>query len=235
MRRRVRRSILTLAATAGGWEMTRNVQAFLTAAAGTAAGRGAGRGAGDSTDDMVVVSAILAEGQVKGTDGPDWVLACVLLDVRAWILAQARTSTSARRNQFRKHESLIPKSFAITEIGASPLRATATTSSRNSLGWGFGMVNTRPAGPHGPTHWMSPIRAAVPLFHRSHQIGDQGSAAPSPPGPPQMLRIRAQPRGQGMQLPLEINDCSRRFGTEGVDPRTEHESKGWICLTSSYR
>ncbi len=31
----------------------------------------------------VLVAATPAAGLVKGTDGPDWVLACVLLDVRA--------------------------------------------------------------------------------------------------------------------------------------------------------
>ena len=45
----------------------------------------------------------------------------------------------------------------------------------------------------------------------------------------------SQPGDRGVQLPLETNDCSRQFGTEGVDRRTEHESKGWIWLTSSYR
>jgi hypothetical protein len=34
--------------------------------------------------------------------------------------------------------SAIPKSFAIWINGASPLRATATTSARNSAGNGFG-------------------------------------------------------------------------------------------------
>ena len=36
------------------------------------------------------VAATPAAGQVKGTDGPDWVLACVLLDVRAAIVTDAR-------------------------------------------------------------------------------------------------------------------------------------------------
>lgn len=57
----------------------------------------------------------------------------------------------------------LPKSLATSATGASPRRATATTSSRNSLGWALGMVYILPAGPHGPTHWMSPIHAAVPF------------------------------------------------------------------------
>ena len=38
------------------------------------------------------MTATPVAGQVKGTDGPDWVLACVLLDVRVVITAQARAA-----------------------------------------------------------------------------------------------------------------------------------------------
>ena len=66
--------------TAGEWKMTRNVQSFLTTAGGQ-----------DHTkDDTILVAATPAAGQVKGTDGPDWVLACVLLDIRAAIVTDAR-------------------------------------------------------------------------------------------------------------------------------------------------
>ncbi|MBK8462868.1 MAG: hypothetical protein IPL36_07535 [Nigerium sp.] len=65
---------------AGEWAMTHNVQSFLTAAGGQ-----------DHTkDDTILVVATPVAGQVKGTDGPDWVLACVLLDVRAAIVTDAR-------------------------------------------------------------------------------------------------------------------------------------------------
>ena len=64
------------------WVMTRNVQAFLESA----------RQPGQSTEAGVTVTAIPVAGQVKGTDGPDWVLACVLLDVRVVITAQARVA-----------------------------------------------------------------------------------------------------------------------------------------------
>ncbi len=37
-----------------------------------------------------VVTAVPAAGLVKGSDGPDWVLACVLLEVRATIAVEAR-------------------------------------------------------------------------------------------------------------------------------------------------
>ncbi|KGN41035.1 hypothetical protein [Knoellia aerolata] len=65
----------------GRWVMTDNVRAFL-AAAGPAAPAGA----------PPAVVAIPAAGQVKGTDGPSWVVACVLLRVDATI---ARTATIA--------------------------------------------------------------------------------------------------------------------------------------------
>lgn len=42
--------------------------------------------------------------------------------------------------QFRRQDSLIPKSFAISATGASPRRATATASSRKFLGWRLGMM-----------------------------------------------------------------------------------------------
>ncbi len=61
------------------WALTKNVQNFLASA-----------GQGQSKDPMVTVTATPAAGQVKATDRPDWVLACVLLDVRATITAQAR-------------------------------------------------------------------------------------------------------------------------------------------------
>lgn len=67
-------------ATTEEWAMTRNVQAFLTTIGDL----------GNSKDDTIFVSATPAAGQVKGSDGPDWVLACVLLDVNAAIVADAR-------------------------------------------------------------------------------------------------------------------------------------------------
>jgi hypothetical protein len=62
-----------------GWEITQDVQAFL----GTAQ-------MGSQKDITTTVVATPAAAQVKGTDGPDWVLACVLLDMRATITADAR-------------------------------------------------------------------------------------------------------------------------------------------------
>lgn len=56
------------------WSMTGNVRDFLTAAR-----------MGPEKDPNTVVYATPVGAQVKGTDGPDWVLACVLLQVDAVI------------------------------------------------------------------------------------------------------------------------------------------------------
>ena len=61
-----------------GWEITQDVQAFLATAQ-----------MGPEKDMTSTVVATPAAAQVKGSDGPDWVLACVLLDMRATITADA--------------------------------------------------------------------------------------------------------------------------------------------------
>jgi hypothetical protein len=71
-------------ATPGGvgvteWTMTRNVEAFLDAAR-----------MGQETDRAISVVAIPAAGQVKGVDGPDWAVVCVLFEVRATITVEAQ-------------------------------------------------------------------------------------------------------------------------------------------------
>lgn len=66
------------------WELTRNVQSFLEAAQ---------MGGEKDLSATVVVTPVAA--QVKGVDGPDWVLACVLLDVRATIVTDARMGYGA--------------------------------------------------------------------------------------------------------------------------------------------
>lgn len=65
---------------AAEWAMTRNVQSFLSTLGDQ----------GDTKDDSILIAATPAAGIVKGTDGPDWVLACVLLDVRAVVVTEAR-------------------------------------------------------------------------------------------------------------------------------------------------
>jgi hypothetical protein len=62
-----------------GWPLTRNVQAFLGAAQ-----------MGDTLDPTSTVVVTPKAALVKGTDGPDWVLACVLVEVRATVDQRAR-------------------------------------------------------------------------------------------------------------------------------------------------
>ncbi len=62
-----------------GWEIARHVQSFL----GTAQ-------MGPEKDVTTTVTTTPAAGLIKGSDGPDWVLACVLLQVRAVITTEAR-------------------------------------------------------------------------------------------------------------------------------------------------
>lgn len=67
------------APTVQQWPLTQNVQAFLASAqmAGT-------------LDPTSTVVATPVAAQVKGVDGPDWVLACVLVQVRATISQSAQ-------------------------------------------------------------------------------------------------------------------------------------------------
>ncbi len=65
---------------AADWSQTRNVQSFLTHA----------RQSSNVLDPGTLVSVTPAAVQIKGTDGPDWVVACVLLDVRAALAEEAR-------------------------------------------------------------------------------------------------------------------------------------------------
>lgn len=62
------------------WTLSHNVTSFLTAA----------RQGGDQKDLTTVVAATPAAGLVKGGDGPDWTVVCVLLDVQAWIKTESR-------------------------------------------------------------------------------------------------------------------------------------------------
>lgn len=62
------------------WEMTDNVRSFL----------GSGMQGGQEKDVTTIVTATPAAGMVKGADGPEWVVACVLLDIEVSIRTDAR-------------------------------------------------------------------------------------------------------------------------------------------------
>lgn len=62
------------------WELTDDVASFLRS----------GRQGGQAKDATTVVTATPAMALVKGVDGPDWVVVCVLLDVQVSIRTEAR-------------------------------------------------------------------------------------------------------------------------------------------------
>jgi hypothetical protein len=61
------------------WPLLRHVQSFLT-----------GARMGSVKDPTTIIRLDAAAGQVKATDGPDWTIACVLLDATVTIRTQAR-------------------------------------------------------------------------------------------------------------------------------------------------
>jgi hypothetical protein len=109
------------APAASGWVLTRNIQAFLGSTAGQHAG---------SASTALVVTPVAA--QVKGSDGPDWVLACVLLDVQATLVRRARIAYGhCERMQWTGHRWVIGP-------GAAPARAPSTwpgTDLAAQAGW----------------------------------------------------------------------------------------------------
>lgn len=64
------------------WVMTGNVTTFLTAA----------KQSGQTKEAGLVVTAAPAAAQIKGSDGNDWVLACVLLELRADLVEEAKAA-----------------------------------------------------------------------------------------------------------------------------------------------
>lgn len=67
------------AAPVDQWRLTRHVQAFLAAS-----------NMGPAKDPNAIVTITPVAAQTKATDGPDWTIACVLVDVRAVIRQEAR-------------------------------------------------------------------------------------------------------------------------------------------------
>lgn len=106
------------------WELTLNVQAFL--------GSGAGQYA-DSPTTTIVATPVAA--QIKGTDGPDWVVACVLLDVKAQVTTQARIAYGhCERMQWTASHG----GRWVIAPGSAPARAPSTwpgTDLARQAGW----------------------------------------------------------------------------------------------------
>lgn len=102
------------------WEIAESIQLF-HASAGTVDGDGA-----------VSLAAVPVGAQIKGTDGPDWVLACVQLDVTVVVVEQARFGYGhCERMQWQDGRWLIAP-------GAPPAPAPSTwPGSQRSLdaGW----------------------------------------------------------------------------------------------------
>ncbi len=103
------------------WPLVKSVQAFLSSRAGTATGAGG---------PLVVTTPAAA--QIKGSDGPDWVLACVLMDVRAQVATTARIAYGhCERMQWVSDRWVIA-------AGANPSRAPSTwpgTDLARKAGW----------------------------------------------------------------------------------------------------
>ena len=106
------------------WELTGNIQAFLSSGAGQYA---------DSIHAAVVATPIAA--QVKGVDEADWVLACVLLDVKAQISTQARIAYGhCERMQWTTQDG----GRWVIGDGPAPARAPSTwpgTDLAGQAGW----------------------------------------------------------------------------------------------------
>ena len=113
---------------AAAWTQTRNVQSFLTHA----------RQSSNVKDPGTLVSVSTAAVQIKATDGPDWVVACVLLDVRAAFKDEARMGYgTCERMQWSETRWLIGP-------GSEPALAPSTwPGSDISVAAGWQPVNPR--------------------------------------------------------------------------------------------
>ena len=98
------------------WDLTQNVTAFL---------RGARQGASKDVTTMVEVAP--AGGLVKGVDGPDWVLACVLLDVESTIQTSYRMGWANCQRMLWTGVTM-----KVAASGASPRQMAATSLSRRT-------------------------------------------------------------------------------------------------------
>ncbi|PWJ23267.1 hypothetical protein ATK17_3760 [Branchiibius hedensis] len=103
------------------WPLTQNVQAFLGSAQ-----------MGGTLDPTSTVVVTPVGAQVKGTDGPDWVLACVLVKVHATITQDAQMGYGyCERMQWHSGRWMIAP-------GATPAPAPSTwpgSDISNKAGW----------------------------------------------------------------------------------------------------
>ena|GEM_PF-7093993 len=108
------------------------------------------------------------------------------------------------------------------------LRACAPSRSRRSLG-SCGLRASRVSARGADALDQTPSNPRTPNHHRSQpdRSTDAHQTGPTPPGLAQLVALDVSQSGRpGRRLPLAVNDCSHRLGTDGVDRRTEHESEG---------
>jgi hypothetical protein len=128
---------LTGAVAVADWPLTRNVQAFLAAAR-----------QGQSQDPAVTVTVTPVAGMVKGVDGDEWVLACVLLDVQAVITTDARI---AYGHCERMQWTAAADATGADSKGAGGMLADGTGRPRGSSGrW---MIAPGPSPAPAPSTW----------------------------------------------------------------------------------
>jgi hypothetical protein len=124
---------------AEAWQMTLNVTSFLGAA-----GMGATKAPG------ATVSVIPAAAQVKGTDGPDWTVACVLFQVEATISSQSSIGYGyCERMQWRT-ESGSPASGRWLIAPGTPPAPAPNTWPGSALALKAGWLTWTTKGPHRP-------------------------------------------------------------------------------------
>lgn len=132
------------------WSMTGNVHTFLTAAR-----------MGPEKDARTAVYATPVGAQVKGSDGPDWVLACVLLEVDA-VIEQVSQIAYGHCERMQWHEE-----------PASPNGAAASSAAE-----GRWMIAPGHAAAAAPSTWPGTARAIAAGWQRWDQDQpDFGTAA----------------------------------------------------------
>lgn len=121
---------------ADSWELVANIQAFLASGAGPSVNDLSGvSDQGGLSGLGAVVVAVPVAAQVKATDGPDWVVGCVLLAVTARVAAVARIAYGyCARLQWTGGE----RGRWVIAPGAPPARAPSTwpgTALAAPAGW----------------------------------------------------------------------------------------------------